>query len=298
MRNNFISTWSTAVEELTTALAALYPPEESKAIARRTVMHFTGANFTKLMLEGKDTVLQAKQTQQIKQAQDKLLQGEPLQYVLGEAEFGPVTLQVDHGVLIPRPETEELCALIAQRHVHTDPLQILDVGTGSGAIAAYLAYYFRAGTVYAWEKSHEAIAIARINFDILSKQHQIPRPILIEGDFLQPECWPAEPRELDLLVSNPPYIPQKEATTLAPHVRWHEPELALFVPNEDPLRYYKMLAQYAPTKKPSNRPLSLYCETHHLQAYEVAKLFASDASQTEVLKDFNGHNRFVIAQYE
>ena len=173
---------------------------------------------------------------QLRQIQQRLLQGEPVQYVLGEAQFCGRSFHVGHGVLIPRPETEELCRLIVKEAKATPGMSVLDIGTGSGCIACTLAAELPGAQVSAWDISESALKIAREN----------ARRTAVSVSFQQVDILAEKPdASFDLIVSNPPYICESERATMLPNVLEHEPEEALFVPDDDPLRFYRAIGHFA-----------------------------------------------------
>ncbi len=284
-----------------TNLLSQYSSQEAKSIARRIVMHYTQSSFTQLMLRCKDTLLSERQAKDLIHSIEALQKGIPMQYVIGEVEFGPLTLSVAPGVLIPRPETEELCTLVVedlQRQPTTLPRNIADIGTGSGCIALYLAYYLRQDRIFAIEKENNAIQIARINIERCSTKDHFSPPVLVQNDLLALSRSPSkEPWEyIDVIVSNPPYIPLREKEFIEDHVLNHEPHSALFVPDSDPLLFYKALLNFA-LYHSSKKGGSIYCETHHQYACDVANIFRGNpkVQDIEVRKDFSGKERFVIA---
>jgi protein-(glutamine-N5) methyltransferase, release factor-specific len=172
---------------------------------------------------------------------DKLVQGVPVQYVLGRAEFAGRTFEVGQGVLIPRPETEELCAWIVQvckdRATTGTPPTLLDIGTGSGCIATTLALDLPTWRVSAIDISQKALEIATRNAQKLDAEVQFALQDAL--------CMPPDTNLWDVIVSNPPYIMQCEARQMHPNVLQNEPHSALFVPNEEPLLFYESIARYA-----------------------------------------------------
>ena len=178
-------------------------------------------------------------------ASERLLAGEPMQYILGECWFGELKLQVRPGVLIPRPETEEV-ALTGRTLLENRPdpapyiYKVLDVGCGSGCIALYLAHHLRGAEVWAADVSDTALEVTTQN----AGQLQLPLQVHRADARALPSDWPA----FDLIISNPPYIPRHEQAEMKDLVTEHEPELALFVPDDDPLLFYRHIAHYARTQ--------------------------------------------------
>ena len=217
--------------------------------------------------------------------QSRLLKGEPVQYVLGCAEFFGRRFHVAPGVLIPRPETEELCRWILdddRRDRHHD--SILDIGTGSGCIACTLAAELPHAEVSAWDIAEKALSIAADNAQQTGVHVNFSRV-----DILRPvpplEVW-------STIVSNPPYICQKEQLDMAPHVLQHEPHQALFVPDDAPLLFYRAIASYAwQALKDDGR---LFFELNPLYADDVANMLnAMGFTHTVIRKDQFDKERFI-----
>ena len=211
-------------------------------------------------------------------AVDRIAGGEPLQYVIGKACFGDFELHLDHRVLIPRPETEELVAWV--REEMGEGKRVLDIGTGSGAIALSLADH---AEVWAIDVSAGALAVARSNADALGLELHFH-----QADILDPGTWAQWP-EPDIIVANPPYIPYKEWEGLEEHVRLHEPELALAVPDEDPLRFYHAILAYAVSR--DQQPVC-YLELHEGMG-EAFRSLVQDMGmgEAELRKDLSGRVR-------
>ena len=221
-------------------LTAVYPPSEAAAVAEHYVCERLQLSRAQLLMDSTVTLTAEKQSE-IERDTQALREQVPVQYVLGYETFGSRRFAVSPDVLIPRPETYELvewCA--ATLSAHTAP-HLLDVGTGSGCIAVSLALELPHAQVEAWDISPRALTVARHNAAQLGAQVDFR-----EVDLLQViEEQAAEQREYDLIVSNPPYIPAGEAPTMADNVVQHEPHTALFVPDYDPLLFYRALAVLA-----------------------------------------------------
>ena len=213
---------------------------------------------------------------------------------MGHAPFGPLDLFVAPGVLIPRPETEELCATIVERHKGQKGLRILDLGTGSGCIALYLAQRLPQSEVFALEKSDQAAAIVRRNFDRSGLGSSTPQ--LLRGDMLEVGSWASSLPPLDIIVSNPPYIQPTEAVTMEPHVLEHEPHLALFAPEADPLLFYRAICQAA-ARLPMQSSAHIYLELNALLAEDTLAIFteAPHIYSATLLPDLSGKSRFLTA---
>ncbi len=270
------------------ALTHVTSAAEARALARRVVGRRLALSAHELALRGPEEV-EAAAAEVIGNDLCRLLTREPVQYVLGSAPFLDLDLDVGPGVLIPRPETEELAQLVITELRAVAAPRVLDVGTGSGCLAVAVAHSLPGAVVTGLDVSAAALAIARGNGVRYGNL-----VTWVEADIFGE--LPAELRALDALVSNPPYVPQREAATLEPHVRDHEPALALFVPDADPLRYYHRLA--AVGQRTLSKGGRLYLETHTEYAAAVADLLLhSSYANAVVLTDFTGRPRFVTATW-
>jgi release factor glutamine methyltransferase len=224
----------------------------------------------------------------------KLKEHQPIQYVLGEAEFYRLKLKVNKSVLIPRPETEELVDLIIQKHKNQKELNILDIGTGSGCIPISIKKNIPNATVYGLDVSEGALEIAKYNSgqnkaevhffkaDVLS--HTISELILNQ----------TKNRKIDIIISNPPYVLQSEKEGLENRVKNFEPHLALFVDNTDPILFYRKIIALA--KKTLSGTGLLYFECHTYYAFAVYQLLIENNFKNVILhKDLAGLDRFVSA---
>lgn len=266
-------------------LALLYPRGEVRAIACAVFHDRLGWDATEVMLH-RDRPLSESELLAVYMPLKRLRAGEPLQYVLGYTEFMGLRIAVGPAVLIPRPETEELVDLIV-RSTSVIPQRIVDVGTGSGCIALALKKRYPTAEVIGVDVCTGALDVARGNAEANGLQVRFERlDVLDERSML--------PAGTDLVVSNPPYIPSTEADTLAAHVREHEPHLALFVEGEDPVRFYRCIAERAWT---SLRPGGmLWFEGHHVHTVDVERmLIARGFAQVQVLRDLSGASRFIRA---
>lgn len=238
-------------------------------------------------------VLDSKEEIRLLEITNRLVAGEPVQYVLGMADFFGLKFRVSPAVLIPRQETEELVAWVLE-YLKTQPIAtpvLLDVGLGSGCIGLTLKKNFPALHLYGLEKSPAALAVARYNAEhLLGEQSRT----LLEGDILQEADWRLFPT-VDVLVSNPPYIPHHERTLMPDNVLAHEPALALFVPDDDPLLFYRALTSFAMSTMSPGSVLFLECNEHNIQAV-VTLLHQMDLIDLEVRRDINGKERMVKAK--
>lgn len=223
-------------------LAQQYGEDEAKAIVRMVLEVRFGLSWPDIVC-GNTPELSTNDLSALETIIRRLEQSEPVQYVLGQAEFGGRTFMVNHNVLIPRPETYELCqwVLEAVRSINDDEhgVSLLDVGTGSGCIACTLAAELPNAKVTAWDISAAALAVAREN----------ARRLGVDVIFSQTDILNSHSSSLishfSFIISNPPYICNKERSTMERNVLDYEPDLALFVPDDDPLLFYRSIAQYA-----------------------------------------------------
>lgn len=223
----------------------------------------------------------------------RLEAGEPVQYIIGKAAFCGRSFSVNPSVLIPRPETEELCRTVIADHDRPfcglqppAPLQILDIGTGSGCIAITLALALPCSEVTAWDLSGDALLTARDNGRQLGA-----RVNWLQQDALQP---PLDRERWDVIVSNPPYIMERERADMRENVLDHEPQLALFVPDHDPLLFYRNITRYAATALHSSG--QLYFEFNPLCVNELTAMMRQEGfDQIEIMTDFRDRQRFVKA---
>lgn len=270
---------SSASERLT----PLYPQEEAKSIAVRLLTAKLAVPDYKYLSEPETRIPQPK-LEELNQAMTDLCDGRPLQYVLGFVEFAGFRIKVKEGVLIPRPETEELFNLVAssvpEEIDEDEDFNILDICTGSGCLAYSLAATFPGAGVYGCDISNEALKIA-------SKQKvQNAHPVLFWADIMRDV--PGGLPKFDIIVSNPPYVLENERQLMRKNVLDFEPEIALFVPDDDPLKFYKAIARWSEVLlKPNGH---IFMEINEKFGEEVSALFP----ESEIHKDFLGKDRFCI----
>ncbi len=274
---------------LRTELGTVYSPSEAAAVAEHYVCERLQLSRAQLLMDSPVT-LTAEEQSKIERDKQALHEQVPVQYVLGYETFGSRRFAVSPDVLIPRPETYELvewCAATLSQHATP---RLLDVGTGSGCIAVSLALELPHARVEAWDISPRALTVARQNAAQLGAQVDFR-----EVDLLKViEEQAAEQREFDLIVSNPPYIPAAEASTMGDNVVQHEPHTALFVPDHDPLLFYRALAVLATERLRSGG--ALLVETHTDFALATAELFAQHGLQSvEIRNDADDRPRMVRA---
>ncbi len=265
------------------ACEGVYPEREATQIARIMVETLTGVKPIDLVLSPSTEV----EVETLEQILKELSEARPMHYILGEAEFCSLNFMVREGVLIPRSETEELVGLVVKQCSGEE--RILDVGTGSGAIAISVAKSLPKSEVTAIDISHEALSIARTNGERLGAEVDFR-----EGDALQGIENYVEGK-FDVVVSNPPYIPASEEVAMRDNVTKYEPHLALFVDDCDPLIFYRAIAQSSlKLLRGSGR---LYFEVHETLAGEVAQLLQEMGyCEVNIVKDINDKERIVWAQ--
>ena len=277
----------TSFKSILARLAADYPEREARALARHVLEVRFGVTQTDICL-GRERNFSIEERQELENIVNRLLRREPLQYVLGQADFCGRTFTVAPGVLVPRPETEELVGWIVGEEGHTGrPASALDIGTGSGCIAVTLALELPQVRVAALDISAEALTIARRNAATLHA-----RVDFRQADILSMAAEDGPGTEWDFIASNPPYICEREREDMDDNVRLHEPELALFVPDSDPLLFYRAIGQYAlRTLKAGGR---LYVEINRAYGRETAQLFRElGLRDIELRKDIYGNDRMI-----
>ena len=264
-------------------LATCYPEREAHAVALRVLEDAFGVSRTDVYAD-KVRKFSSEEEQRWQHIAERLSAGEPLQYVLGEAEFCGRSFGVAPGVLIPRPETEELMALVEQSV--SGRCRILDAGTGSGCIAVSLALALPEAEVQAWDISPEALSVAQGNAERWGAA----------VDFRLCDMLTAAPDErFDVVVSNPPYVCERERFDMTPQVLEHEPALALFVPDDDPLRFYRALVGLSVRCLNSGGLLAV--EINEAYGAETADLFSrSGLTEVQILFDGFGKPRFVLGR--
>ena len=287
-----------------TSLSSLYGPEEAAAIVSSWCSDVLGVRPHTHIVYPETEVPEDRQPV-LEAGLKRLAAGEPLQYVLGYAEFYGRRFNVSPAVLVPRPETEYMCRILIEKinssgGIFPD-LSVLDLCTGSGCIAWTLAAAFPKATVLAFDMSVAALETARnqkVWLDEAGRQPVPDPPVFFRADIL--EGPPGEKdgadlpnlEELDLLISNPPYVCESEKDFMAPNVLDYEPDEALFVPDSDPLRFYRALAGWAETLVRMGG--QCFFEINEAFGPQVRELFESRGfSDVEILQDFHGKDRFV-----
>ena len=283
-------------------LAGVYDQREARAVARMLVEEKFSLSFADIICGGVEALSEADK-QWIEAAVKRLEQGEPIQYVLGWAWFGGLKFNVRSGVLIPRPETEWLVDNICAHPAPSNdrPLRILDIGTGSGCIALSIKQRLPETYVEAWDISTEALSIAADNarslgLDVVWRQQDALNitPNVLSTTPNDNSVVPDSPL-WDVIVSNPPYICERERTDMARNVLEHEPSTALFVPDTDPLMFYRAITRYAVGSLNEGGRLLFECNT--LYAGDTARMMADEGmTATQVYDDCFGKPRFAVGK--
>lgn len=267
------------------ALSKSFPQREAEQLCRILLEDLFGMDWRQQLLNP-DLRLEASQRQVLEAAVQSLLAGMPVQYVAGMARFGDLVLKVNPSVLIPRPETEEMVQKIAGSGIR--PRRIWDIGTGSGCIAIALAKIWPHAEVFAFDCSAEALATAHDN----AERNDANVSFVCE-DVMSP-CSEILCQPVDLIVSNPPYVCERERAAMEANVLDYEPELALFVPDNDPLRFYRQILDLA--RRQLTEKGKVWFEINEAYSMEMKQLcHEMGFAEVQVLADFAEKPRFCVA---
>ncbi len=273
-----------SIQQLWQELSPLYDAGEAKAIVCTVLEVRFGLTLADLLCD-KVSEFSAEECQTLEKIMQRLKRGEPVQYILGQADFCGHPFRVAPGVLIPRPETAELCELIVHRKPHG---RILDIGTGSGCIAITLALALK-GDIQAtgWDLSEKALQIAEENAQRLHAEVAFARQDALH--------LPMGNQQWDVIVSNPPYVTEKEQSEMEKNVLDYEPSMALFVPDDHPLCFYQRITEYA---RMALRPGGMLCfEINPLYADAMKSLVSEAGFPHPVLhRDTFGKLRMLMAR--
>ena len=268
-------------QEFWQSLTPLYDAGEAQAIVRTVLDVEYGMTLTDIIC-GKVNELSSDEERNLEEIITRLQNGEPVQYVLGEADFAGRTFHVEPGVLIPRPETAELCQWIEEEVSSLDaddPKQILDICTGSGCIAITLGLTIPNSEVTGWDISEDALRIAQGNVEMLKARNvrieyqdalMLPKAAEAAEISEAAEAESSLSKSWNIIVSNPPYICEKEKADMEKNVLEHEPSIALFVPDEEPLKFYRAIAEYASSALKSEG--ALYFEINPIYEKETREM--------------------------
>lgn len=272
------------IQNIRKALSEIYPDSEASSLTRLIIEHTTGSSLP-IFLSDKSKKITSSQKLIIDKIVARLSKHEPIQYIIGECEFFGLPFVVDKNVLIPRPETEELVELIINEN-KTDNLRILDIGTGSGAIAIALKKHLRNSYLEAWDFSDEVFSVSKNNAEKNNTDITFRKVNILEE-------YPTN-HKFDIIVSNPPYILESEKEDMNQNVLDFEPHSALFVPDSAPLLFYERIADIAKELLTSNG--KLYFEINQAKGKEtVMMLEGKGFSDTMLIKDLSKNDRIVTA---
>ena len=272
------------VNEIRDALRGYYPDSEALSLAKMLLVEAFGFSTLELY-GGKDKEISGNRLRDLHEMLSRLKKNEPIQYIIGTESFCGLTFEVNPNVLIPRPETQELVRWI-ESDWKSVPCRILDIGTGSGCISISLAKFLEDTKVESWDISEGALQVARRNcvrneVEVLLRQQDV-LSVVPEGELYQ------------VIVSNPPYICEKEKVDMDANVLDWEPETALFVPDADPLLFYRKIAELG---------VSMLCEGGALY-FEINRAYGEETlrmleglgyRQLELRKDDFGNDRMIKA---
>ena len=279
-------TYDKAYRELITSLSSIYDEREAAAIANVAMESITGLDRMQRVIK-RDEQISEKQQVLINTYKEKLVIGIPIQYCTNKALFLGHEYYVDENVLIPRPETEELIEWIIE-DVDKQASEVLDIGTGSGCIPISLKLLQPQLNITSIDVSSGAINVATKNAHTLNASVAFQKV-----DFLNKNNW-NNLSTYDIIVSNPPYIPENEFETLHTNVRDNEPNEALFVPNDDALLFYRHIAEFG--KEHLNNNGAIYCELHVDYAKQTKEMFEhSGYTGASIKEDMNGNLRMLKA---
>ncbi|HEY0053924.1 MAG TPA: peptide chain release factor N(5)-glutamine methyltransferase [Pedobacter sp.] len=269
-------------------MPGFYDKEEIKAIARLAVQNVCGISKSYYMLHKRKDLLLSEETAMIR-ILDELRFGKPIQQVLGEADFFGLRFKVNSRVLVPRPETEELVHWILEsiRLENISSANILDIGTGSGCIPISIKKNMPLANVSAIDISKDALEIARQNCELNAVQ-----VTLLEGDILETD-YLMNNSGFDIIISNPPYITYSEKGAMHPNVLTHEPHEALFVPDENPLLFYKAIADFSISHL--NTRGCLFFEINENYGEDITALLIEKGFKAELKSDLQGKHRMIRA---
>jgi release factor glutamine methyltransferase len=275
-----------SIEHIRSELQGLYPDTEIRSFTKLLISKLTGFSNTEIILN-KNTIFSAEQRKILDSFIEKLKIHMPIQYILGKTEFYGLEFIVNQSVLIPRPETEELVEWILSSVHDNSNLKLLDIGTGSGCIAISLKNSLPKSQVNAFDISEEALLIAQKNAELNNLKINFEQVDILKNLNLN-ERW-------DVIVSNPPYIPENEKIEISQNVLDFEPHLALFVPEIDPLLFYKKIADFGKTHLNENG--SLFFEIHYTKANQIIELLKSlGYIEIELRKDIFKNDRMIKAK--
>lgn len=275
-----------AFNDLSLSLANLYDDREAETIADWVLEYITAKKRWQRRTDTEP--LSPNQVSLFRKFKSELLQSKPVQYVLNEAWFCGMKFILNENVLIPRPETEELVSLIVKENIIRKKPTILDIGSGSGCIPIGIKSKLPEAEVFSYDISMEAVETARSNADRLEVNVKFD-----QLDFLDENAW-EDLNGFDIIVSNPPYIPVAEKAMLDKHVVDFEPNVALFVPDDDPFIFYRKIKKFA--ENHLNEGGRIYLEVHENYAADVLKIYKPSFPESRLVRDMYGKERMVVVE--
>lgn len=286
-------TFRKAEQIYTDALSPVYDRREAASLAWLSISYVCKLERTKY-LNLKDTEIPPDKYEILLKILEQLKTGKPLQYVIGETEFYGLNFKVNPSVLIPRPETEELVEWILSdvrnSKISTNGLKIIDIGTGSGCIPISLKRHLPEAQFFALDISTEALDVSKQNAALNQTKVNF-----VQGDILNLLNKTLKKEKFRIIVSNPPYVTEAEKQQMLPNVLQYEPHLALFVPNNDPLVFYKAIADFAIKHSDTNG--FLYLEINENLGEETVQLLKQMGFKNiELRKDLGGKDRMIRSQ--
>ena len=268
------------IKEITLQLVPQYSDSEARSIAILLMCNITGLSYTELLIHTPS--LNEEQEEELRKKIERVKKNEPLQYILGETTFYGRRCKCDQRALIPRPETEELTDWIINDVSNDGNIRILDIGCGSGCIAITLAKELKNSTVTALDISKEAISLTEENCKINNCQVEC----------INDDIFNFSDAQYDIIVSNPPYICDNEAVDIESNVIDYEPHLALFVPDNSPLKFYEKITEYAARNLRSRG--KLYFEINRKYGKEMQLLLEKFGFiNIELRKDISNNDRMI-----
>lgn len=281
------------IEHITTQLLPCYPEDEARSLAWWMMEEITGLSRTQLQFGCKGTTFSPNMQEKIGETITRLLHFEPIQYIFGHTLWNGLDLKVTPATLIPRPETAELVEVISESMAkEKGPFRVLDIGTGSGGIAISLQKTHPEWQVTGIDISPETIEIAREN----ARRNQVEVDFYV-ADIFSDEIGRfshSQLKQFDLIVSNPPYITESEKISMRPNVLDYEPATALFVPDTDPLKFYRRIASLFAQRTERDRGGYLFFEINEAFAQELTTLLGRlGYSEIHITKDIYGKDRII-----
>ena len=287
-----------ARREIVKATSHIYEKDEANNVAELLIENITKLPRSERIIKRSES-LSIPQRELLHSSIFRLQQQEPIQYIINESWFAGMKFYVDRNVLIPRPETEELVEWVVgevrsqntEFRIKNSEYRILDIGTGSGCIAIALKRKLPNIEMWACDVSDEALNVARLNADILHATIDFVPLNFLDAD--QRKQLPV----VDVIVSNPPYVPKNEKKEMKKNVVEYEPSTALFVPGHDPIIFYDAIAEFG--KEKLSKAGSIYAEIHENYAQQVKTLFLSKGYQAiQLKKDLQGKDRMIKASID